>query len=110
MKERYTKSTVILSQSGGFYSAEDADSLVKHSDVEKKEGAFNVWAWEDVNRLLSDQVDGKEGVTWAQIFSKHFDVREDGNIAPFQVIMKINQFFWQEIIFFYTVLYSGQQI
>ncbi|XP_064613333.1 spermatogenesis-associated protein 20-like isoform X2 [Liolophura sinensis] len=70
--------------SGGFYSAEDADSHVKHGDVEKREGAFNVWAGKEVNSLLSHQVDGKEGITWAQVFSKHFDVREDGNIAPFQ--------------------------
>src|SRR4029078_2712917 len=29
---------------GGFYSAEDADSLPQHDSTEKREGAFYVWS------------------------------------------------------------------
>ena len=33
---------------GGFYSAQDADSLPAESDTKKREGAFCVWVYEDM--------------------------------------------------------------
>ena len=41
--------------SGGFYSAEDADSLPAEDGAEaKKEGAFCVWTHEEIRGLLGD--------------------------------------------------------
>jgi uncharacterized protein YyaL (SSP411 family) len=34
---------VLTSSDGGFYSAEDADSLLEHGKPEHAEGAFYVW-------------------------------------------------------------------
>jgi uncharacterized protein YyaL (SSP411 family) len=42
-------------QLGGFYSAEDADSLPEHGAPKKREGAFCVWAHRDVQRVLGDR-------------------------------------------------------
>ena len=50
---------------GGFYSAEDADS-------EGREGAFYVWAMEEIDRLLGDA---------SAIVKRRFGVQPDGN-AP----------------------------
>ena len=36
---------------GGFFAAEDADSKPVASSLEKKEGAFCVWDWEDTSKL-----------------------------------------------------------
>ncbi len=55
---------------GGFYSAEDADSLA--SDGEKKEGAFFVWTAAEIDTLLGDD---------AQIVRRRFGI-EDGGNAP----------------------------
>ena len=41
--------------SGGFYSAEDADSLPSHESGHKLEGAFCVWSWAEVERLLGGE-------------------------------------------------------
>ena len=40
---------------GGFFSAEDADSFPVAGDKEKKEGAFCVWTWDQVQSLLADK-------------------------------------------------------
>ena len=45
-------------QAGGFYSAEDADSYPTATSSEKREGAFCVWAAEEVRALLPDPVEG----------------------------------------------------
>ncbi|XP_013417572.1 spermatogenesis-associated protein 20 isoform X2 [Lingula anatina] len=70
--------------SGGFYSAEDADSYPNHGDVEKKEGAFCVWTDEEIRQLLGDSVEGQEDVTMADVFCKHFDVKPGGNVDPYK--------------------------
>lgn len=73
-------------QSGGFYSAEDADSVPASGGPEKREGAFCVWTASEVRELLPDVVEGATGAaTQADIFAHHYGVKEQGNVAPEQV-------------------------
>ncbi|KAI4873516.1 hypothetical protein NFI96_032599, partial [Prochilodus magdalenae] len=68
-------------KSGGFYSAEDADSLPTPESSEKREGAFCVWTAGEVRELLSDTVEGaSEGATQADIFMHHYGVKDQGNV------------------------------
>ncbi|KAJ8399762.1 hypothetical protein AAFF_G00408670 [Aldrovandia affinis] len=72
-------------KSGGFYSAEDADSLPTAESSEKKEGAFCVWTAGDIRGLLGEPVEGaKGGATQADIFMHHYGVKEQGNVDPEQ--------------------------
>ncbi|MDQ6861161.1 MAG: thioredoxin domain-containing protein [Verrucomicrobiota bacterium] len=57
---------------GGFYSAEDADSIIEHGKPEHAEGAFYVWTKDEINRLLGAS---------AEIFNYHYGVEANGN-AP----------------------------
>eukprot|EP01122_Echinamoeba_exundans_P015251 TRINITY_DN7156_c0_g1_i1.p1 TRINITY_DN7156_c0_g1~~TRINITY_DN7156_c0_g1_i1.p1 ORF type:complete len:833 (+),score=126.47 TRINITY_DN7156_c0_g1_i1:295-2499(+) len=59
---------------GGFYSAEDADSLPSHDSKEKSEGAFYIWAEEEIDRLLD--------ATDAKIFKEYYGVSSEGNVDP----------------------------
>jgi uncharacterized protein len=67
----------LTDKEGGFYSAEDADSIPpEHAgepDAHKMEGAFYIWTDEEVRDVLG--VDG-------DIFCKRFGVQPGGN-APF---------------------------
>jgi hypothetical protein len=56
---------------GGFYSAEDADSLAAHNGHEKSEGAFYVWEHKEILQLLGED---------AALFCELYNVREDGNV------------------------------
>jgi uncharacterized protein YyaL (SSP411 family) len=57
---------------GGFYSAEDAESISDLSKPnEKEEGAFYVWTKSRIESIL-----GKDN---AEIFNYHFGVEDDGN-------------------------------
>ena len=58
---------------GGFYSAEDADSLLTAGKPEHAEGAFYVWT--------SDQIRQALGEERAKIFSAYYGVEAKGN-AP----------------------------
>jgi uncharacterized protein YyaL (SSP411 family) len=62
--------------SGGFYSAEDADSIPpEHAgdpDAHKTEGAFYVWSEEEIQRMLGDD---------AEVARRRFGIEPDGN-AP----------------------------
>ncbi len=60
------------SPEGGFYSAEDADSLDVASG-EKKEGAFYLWSAEELRYALGD-------ARLAAIFSFIYGVTEEGNV------------------------------
>ncbi|XP_061866603.1 spermatogenesis-associated protein 20 isoform X2 [Colius striatus] len=72
-------------QAGGFYSAEDADSYPTTTSTEKREGAFCVWAAEEIRALLPDPVEGAtEGTTLADVFMQHYGVKETGNVSPMQ--------------------------
>ena len=44
----------LTSPDGGFYSAEDADSLAKKDSPRKTEGAFYVWTYEELLEVLGD--------------------------------------------------------
>ncbi|MEQ1850449.1 MAG: thioredoxin domain-containing protein [Chthoniobacteraceae bacterium] len=57
---------------GGFYSAEDADSLLEHGKPEHGEGAFYVWTKAEIEKLLGDD---------AALFVRYYGVEPDGN-AP----------------------------
>jgi uncharacterized protein YyaL (SSP411 family) len=56
---------------GGFYSAEDADSLLAHGRPEHAEGAFYVWT--------KDEIDAALGAD-AAFFSTHYGVKAGGNV------------------------------
>lgn len=58
---------------GGFFSAEDADSLIAHGGDAHAEGAFYVWTRREIEDAL--------GVEAALEFCDHYGVREEGN-AP----------------------------
>jgi uncharacterized protein len=61
----------LTSPEGGFFSAEDADSLLEHGKPEHSEGAFYVWTKEEIERAL--------GLEAAQIFNRVYGVDADGN-------------------------------
>lgn len=70
-------------QSGGFYAAEDADSLPKGETKEKKEGAFCVWSWEEIQQLLGKQVEGVASKnTLADVVAHEFNMKQGGNVNP----------------------------
>jgi uncharacterized protein YyaL (SSP411 family) len=66
----------LTDREGGFYSAEDADSLPpEHADdpsAHKSEGAFYIWADSEIGTLLGDDAD---------IARRRFGIEADGN-AP----------------------------
>lgn len=59
---------------GGFYSAEDADSLLRHGSEEHAEGAFFVWTLEEIEAALETGD--------AALFCEHYGVRSNGNVDP----------------------------
>ena len=59
---------------GGFFSAEDADSIIDAADPRHKgEGAFYIWAYEEIHRILGDPE--------TETFCRHYGVQKDGNVA-----------------------------
>jgi uncharacterized protein YyaL (SSP411 family) len=60
------------SPEGGFYSAEDADSLLEHGQPEHAEGAFYVWEAAEIERVL--------GAGTAAVFNYHYGVEPSGNV------------------------------
>ncbi|PNF43606.1 Spermatogenesis-associated protein 20 [Cryptotermes secundus] len=71
-------------KNGGFYSAEDADSYPTHGASHKKEGAFCVWTYNEVQSLLSKHVNGNDDHSLATVFCTHFNVKPEGNVNPLQ--------------------------
>ncbi|PVD38892.1 hypothetical protein C0Q70_01517 [Pomacea canaliculata] len=69
---------------GGFYSAEDADSLLTADSEEKKEGAFYVWEWDELHSLLKDRVSGADSPLLAEVFCHHYGCEKKGNVDPLQ--------------------------
>ena len=66
------------SASGAFYSAEDADSLVRHGEHEHAEGAFYVWSESELHEALATAEPDR-----AQLFDLirvHFGVLPTGNV------------------------------
>jgi len=68
----------LTSPAGGFYSAEDADSVLPNG--EHAEGAFYVWTQAEIEAALPSAE--------AKLISHHFSIKPDGNVAeandPFQ--------------------------
>ena len=63
----------LLSPDGGFYSAEDADSLIAHGRPEHAEGAFYVWTEKEIEEIV-----GTEG----GLFGSHYGIDPEGNAPP----------------------------
>ncbi|XP_057324268.1 spermatogenesis-associated protein 20 [Microplitis mediator] len=68
---------------GGYYSAEDADSLPSADATDKREGAFYVWTMEEIERHLDKKLPGRD-IKLSDIFSYHFNVKNDGNVSKRQ--------------------------
>ena len=62
----------MMSKDGGFFSAEDADSLFEQGKPEHGEGAFYVWTEKQIDEALGGE---------SEIFKYHFGVQPHGN-AP----------------------------
>lgn len=62
------------SLSGGFFSAEDADSLYRPADKVKREGAFYVWTTKELQTVLGDRDAG--------VLATYYNVQENGNVEP----------------------------
>ncbi len=59
---------------GGFYSAEDADSVIDPANPhEKGEGAFYIWSYDEILQAL--------GEADAAIFNRRFGVERGGNVT-----------------------------
>lgn len=69
-------------QQGGFYSAEDADSLPTANSTKKREGAFYTWTQEEVKDLLKQPLKSKPSVKLSDLFCWHFSVVPKGNVRP----------------------------
>ncbi len=65
----------LTSPAGGFYTAEDADSLVAAGGTEHAEGAFYVWSAAELRTVLGEDT---------PLFAAHFGVLEAGNVPPAQ--------------------------
>ena len=63
---------------GGYYSAEDADSYPEVGAPHKKEGAFCVWEYDELESLLGDK---SLGTLALDVFCDYFSIKEAGNIS-----------------------------
>lgn len=70
----YLTSPPMQAQSGGFFSSEDADSLYRPNDKEKREGAFYVWTLKEFQEILGDRD--------AEVLARYYNVKDEGNVAP----------------------------
>ncbi|KAJ4443022.1 hypothetical protein ANN_04672 [Periplaneta americana] len=71
-------------KTGGFYSAEDADSYPTYGASHKKEGAFCVWTYNEARSLLSKPLPNNSDTSLASVFCNHYDVKPQGNVNPYQ--------------------------
>lgn len=70
----YLTSAPMHAPDGGFFSAEDADSLYRPNDKEKREGAFYVWTFREFQTILGDRD--------ADILARYYNVKDEGNVSP----------------------------
>lgn len=70
--------------SGGFYSAEDADSYPEEGAPSKREGAFCVWEEAEVRRLLTEPLPSSPGKTVADVVCRFYNIRAGGNLDGLQ--------------------------
>ncbi|VBB32382.1 unnamed protein product [Acanthocheilonema viteae] len=72
-------------KSGGFYSAEDADSLPNFSSVKKCEGAYYVWTEKEIDEALSDEPVNDIGeLTYAEVFKIYYNIKSNGNVPQYE--------------------------
>lgn len=64
----------LRSPEGGFYSAEDADSLPEENSRKKREGAFYVWEWDEIRTIAADPPD-------IDLFVRTYGIRPEGNVT-----------------------------
>ncbi len=64
----------LTSPEGGFFCAEDADSLLAAGQPEHAEGAFYVWTRAEIDSILTRDE--------AKAVCEHFDVQPEGNAPP----------------------------
>jgi uncharacterized protein YyaL (SSP411 family) len=69
----YLTTPPMQSPMGGFFSAEDADSLYRPSDNEKREGAFYVWTLKELQSILGERDAG--------VVARYYNVHENGNVS-----------------------------
>ncbi|XP_014476150.1 PREDICTED: spermatogenesis-associated protein 20 isoform X2 [Dinoponera quadriceps] len=69
---------------GGFYSAEDADSLPEPQASAKREGAFYVWTYDEIKSLLDKKISGNSNVRLFDLICYHFNVKKEGNVRKAQ--------------------------
>ncbi|KAH7046625.1 Six-hairpin glycosidase-like protein [Macrophomina phaseolina] len=70
----YLTTHPLQSPDGGFFSSEDADSLYRPNDKEKREGAFYVWTRKEFKSILGEKD--------AELCARYYNVRENGNVSP----------------------------
>jgi uncharacterized protein YyaL (SSP411 family) len=63
----------LTSPHGGFYSAEDADSLPKKDSARKTEGAFYIWTYDEIREVLRDDR--------VEEFRATYGVEAEGNVS-----------------------------
>ena len=62
-------------EEGGFYSAEDAESIDPDKPEEKREGAFYVWSWEQLEAALGEP-------DLLEQAAEAFQLQKIGNVPP----------------------------
>lgn len=70
----YLTTPPMQAENGGFFSSEDADSLYRPQEKEKREGAFYVWTLKEFQDILGDRD--------AEILARYYNVHDEGNVAP----------------------------
>ncbi|KAI9720487.1 MAG: hypothetical protein M1828_005658 [Chrysothrix sp. TS-e1954] len=70
----YLTEAPMAAPSGGFHSSEDADSLFRSSDKEKREGAFYVWTKNEIESIV--------GSKDADLCCEYWNVKASGNVDP----------------------------
>lgn len=63
----------MTAKDGGFFSAEDADSVVPGNSGKKAEGAFYVWDKNEIDAAVGSSADA---------FNFHYAVKNEGNVPP----------------------------
>uniref|UniRef100_A0A1I7T1V4 Thioredox_DsbH domain-containing protein n=1 Tax=Caenorhabditis tropicalis TaxID=1561998 RepID=A0A1I7T1V4_9PELO len=69
----------ISHKDGGYYAAEDADSLPVHDSSKKMEGAFCVWEKDEIKNVLKEKTVGDANLF--DVFCDYFDVEDNGNVS-----------------------------
>lgn len=72
-------------QEGGFYSAEDADSFPEPQASAKREGAFYVWTYKELETLLDKKIPDNDNVRFFDLVCYYFNVKKEGNVRKAQV-------------------------